>query len=144
MHGTLADLVDALDHQPVIVFAGAGVAIWDPSNLPLAAALTHDIFGSLAFAAGYNGASAVGLGRVDFPRLEYVFDELTQVIGTAAVRFLDPLDSGQPSGYLVLRLLAEDLGRDLDTVLDAILRALSHRASSRSAAPLHFIRGGRA
>ena len=50
----------------------------------------------------------------------------------------------QESGYLVLRFLAEDLGRDLDTVLDTILRALSHRASSGSAAPLHFIRGGRA
>ena len=50
----------------------------------------------------------------------------------------------QESGYLVLRFLAEDLGRDLDTVLDAILRALSHRASSGSAAPLHFVRGGRA
>jgi very-short-patch-repair endonuclease len=50
----------------------------------------------------------------------------------------------QESGYFVLRFLAEDLGRDLDTVLDAILRALSHRASSASAAPLHFIRGGRA
>jgi very-short-patch-repair endonuclease len=49
----------------------------------------------------------------------------------------------QESGYLVLRFLAEDLGRDLNAVLDAILRALSHRASSGSAAPLHFIRGGR-
>ena len=48
----------------------------------------------------------------------------------------------QESGYLVLRFLAEDLGRDLDAVLDAILRALSHRASSGSV-PLQFIRGGR-
>jgi len=48
----------------------------------------------------------------------------------------------QESGYLVLRFLAEDLGRDLDAVLDAILRALSHRASSGSV-PLHFVRGGR-
>ena len=48
----------------------------------------------------------------------------------------------QESGYLVLRFLAEDLGRDLDAVLDAILRAMSHRASSGSAAPLHFIRWG--
>ena len=38
----------------------------------------------------------------------------------------------QESGYLVLRFLAEDLGRELDAVLDAILRALSHRASSGS------------
>ena len=50
----------------------------------------------------------------------------------------------QENGYLVLRFLAEDVGKELDTVLDAILRALSHRASSGSAAPLHFIRGGRA
>ena len=48
----------------------------------------------------------------------------------------------QESGYLVLRFLAEDLGRDLDAVLDAILRALSHRVSSGSV-PLQFIRGGR-
>jgi superfamily II DNA or RNA helicase/very-short-patch-repair endonuclease len=49
----------------------------------------------------------------------------------------------QESGYLVLRFLAEDLGRDLDTVLDAILRALSHRASAGTSVPLHFVRGGR-
>ena len=48
----------------------------------------------------------------------------------------------QESGYLLLRFLAEDLGRDLDAVLDAILRALSHRTSSGSV-PLQFIRGGR-
>jgi very-short-patch-repair endonuclease len=48
----------------------------------------------------------------------------------------------QENGYLVLRFLAEDLGRDLDAVLDAILRALSHRASSGSV-PLQFVRGGR-
>jgi very-short-patch-repair endonuclease len=50
----------------------------------------------------------------------------------------------QESGYLVLRFLAEDLGKELDAVLDAILRALSHRASSGPASPLHFVRGGRA
>jgi very-short-patch-repair endonuclease len=49
----------------------------------------------------------------------------------------------QESGYLVLRFLAEDLGRDLDAVLDAILRVLSHRASPGSTAGLHFIRGAR-
>ena len=32
----------------------------------------------------------------------------------------------QENGYLVLRFLAEDVGRELDLVLDAILRALSH------------------
>ncbi len=33
----------------------------------------------------------------------------------------------QENGYLVLRFLAEDVGKELDAVLDAILRALSHR-----------------
>lgn len=51
----------------------------------------------------------------------------------------------QENGYLVLRFLAEDVGRELDMVLDAILRALAHR---RLAAPktesLRFVRGGTA
>jgi len=38
----------------------------------------------------------------------------------------------QESGYLVLRFLAEDVGKDLDLVLDAILRSLSHRRTSTS------------
>ena len=33
----------------------------------------------------------------------------------------------QENGYVVLRFLAEDVGKHLDTVLDAILRTLSHR-----------------
>ena len=33
----------------------------------------------------------------------------------------------QENGYLVLRFLAEDVGKCLDQVLDAILRALSHQ-----------------
>jgi very-short-patch-repair endonuclease len=33
----------------------------------------------------------------------------------------------QESGYLVLRFLAEDVGKELDTVLDDILRALNAR-----------------
>jgi len=33
----------------------------------------------------------------------------------------------QENGYLVLRFLAEDVGKELDLVLDAILRSLSHR-----------------
>jgi very-short-patch-repair endonuclease len=33
----------------------------------------------------------------------------------------------QENGYLVLRFLAEDVGKSLDEVLDAILRALAHR-----------------
>ena len=35
----------------------------------------------------------------------------------------------QENGYLVLRFLAEDVGKDLDQVLDAILRALGRRNS---------------
>jgi len=50
----------------------------------------------------------------------------------------------QESGHLVLRFLAEDVGKELDAVLDAILRALSHR---RPAVPitetLQFVRRGR-
>jgi very-short-patch-repair endonuclease len=50
----------------------------------------------------------------------------------------------QENGYLVLRFLAEDVGRELDLVLDAILRALSHRASAiPTTAPLKFVRRGR-
>jgi very-short-patch-repair endonuclease len=33
----------------------------------------------------------------------------------------------QENGYLVLRFLAEDVGKRLDEVLNAIVRALSHR-----------------
>jgi very-short-patch-repair endonuclease len=33
----------------------------------------------------------------------------------------------QENGYLVLRFLAEDVGKYLDQVLDAVLRALSHQ-----------------
>lgn len=33
----------------------------------------------------------------------------------------------QENGYLVLRFLAEDVGKNLDQILDAILRALSHQ-----------------
>jgi very-short-patch-repair endonuclease len=35
----------------------------------------------------------------------------------------------QENGHLVLRFLAEDVGKELDLVLDAILRALSRRGS---------------
>jgi len=43
----------------------------------------------------------------------------------------------QESGYLVLRFLAEDVGRDLDGVLDAVLRALGRwrPAERRSSGP---------
>ena len=49
----------------------------------------------------------------------------------------------QESGYLVLRFLAEDIGRELDLVLDAILRALSHQRPLSAAEPLQFVRRGR-
>jgi len=41
----------------------------------------------------------------------------------------------QENGYLVLRFLAEDVGKGLDVVLDAILRALSRRRGSPSGPP---------
>ena len=47
----------------------------------------------------------------------------------------------QENGYLVLRFLAEDVGKELDMVLDAILRALSQRGTP--AAKLNFISGRR-
>ena len=40
----------------------------------------------------------------------------------------------QENGFLVLRFLAEDVGKDLDSVLDAILRSLSNRPPSASTA----------
>ena len=36
----------------------------------------------------------------------------------------------QENGYLVLRFLAEDVGRELDLVLDAVIRALGYRQGS--------------
>lgn len=35
----------------------------------------------------------------------------------------------QENGYLILRFLAEDVGKELDLVLDAILQSLSRRSS---------------
>ena len=51
----------------------------------------------------------------------------------------------QESGYLVMRFLAEDVGKELSVVLDAILRALGHRQSSAVpiSAPLNLVRRGR-
>jgi len=46
----------------------------------------------------------------------------------------------QENGYLVLRFLAEDVGKELDMVLDAILRALAHRAQQSQGTPLTFVR----
>lgn len=49
----------------------------------------------------------------------------------------------QENGYLVLRFLAEDVGKELDTVLDAILRALSQRGTIAPATRLNCVKGGR-
>ncbi|HUE88597.1 MAG TPA: DUF559 domain-containing protein [Vicinamibacterales bacterium] len=38
----------------------------------------------------------------------------------------------QENGYLVLRFLAEDVGKELERVLDSILRSLSFRLTSRA------------
>jgi very-short-patch-repair endonuclease len=47
----------------------------------------------------------------------------------------------QENGYLVLRFLAEDVGKELNFVLDAILRALSHRrASAPNVHPLTIVK----
>jgi hypothetical protein len=49
----------------------------------------------------------------------------------------------QENGYLVLRFLAEDVGKELDLVLDGIARALSHRRSRVPVtAPLSLVRRG--
>jgi very-short-patch-repair endonuclease len=48
----------------------------------------------------------------------------------------------QENGYLVMRFLAEDVGRDLDMVLDAILRSLGrHREQRPTVATLTISRG---
>ncbi len=49
----------------------------------------------------------------------------------------------QEDGYLVLRFLAEDVGKELDMVLGAIVRALSQRGTIASGTRLNFVRGGR-
>jgi len=36
----------------------------------------------------------------------------------------------QQHGYLVIRFLADDIGKNLDLVLDTILRCLAHRAAT--------------
>ena len=41
----------------------------------------------------------------------------------------------QHNGYIVLRFLAEDVGRRLDAVLDTVLATLSHRDTTRSSHP---------
>jgi very-short-patch-repair endonuclease len=48
----------------------------------------------------------------------------------------------QENGYVVIRFLAEDVGKELDSVLDTILRSLSHRVSSTLATRLPLTDGG--
>ena len=45
----------------------------------------------------------------------------------------------QENGYLVLRFLAEDVGKELNGVLDAILRAVAHRTQEAVTSPLRFV-----
>lgn len=48
----------------------------------------------------------------------------------------------QENGHLVLRFLAEDVGKELDMVLDAILRSMGrHRESSSTVQALKISRG---
>lgn len=47
----------------------------------------------------------------------------------------------QQNGYLVLRFLAEDVGKDLDFVLDGILRSLDHRCMEPASATINTLFG---
>ena len=49
----------------------------------------------------------------------------------------------QENGYLVLRFLAEDVGKELDLVLDAILRSLSRRRTALATHTLSVVRRSR-
>lgn len=49
----------------------------------------------------------------------------------------------QENGYLVLRFLAEDVGKDLDLVLDTCLHALARRQAETKPEPLRFVRRDR-
>jgi very-short-patch-repair endonuclease len=89
-----------------------------------------------------NGALAIafdGLGRLEVDllcadaRVAVELDGPQHFADAAAYRRDRRKDQLlQENGYLVLRFLAEDVGKELDLVLDTILRALSHR---KSAAP---------
>jgi superfamily II DNA or RNA helicase/very-short-patch-repair endonuclease len=46
----------------------------------------------------------------------------------------------QENGYLVLRFLAEDVGRELDRVLDTIVRAVSRSPAAQLVVPIEFSR----
>ena len=75
-----------------------------------------------------------GWGRME---VDLLCDELRVAIELDGGQHLDDAEAYrrdrrkdlllQENGYLVLRFLAEDVGKHLDEVLDAILRALVHR-----------------
>jgi hypothetical protein len=46
----------------------------------------------------------------------------------------------QENGYLVLRFLAEDVGKELDRVLDTIVRAVSRSSAAQLVVPIEFSR----
>jgi len=46
----------------------------------------------------------------------------------------------QENGYMVLRFLAEDVGKELDVVLDSTLKAVGRRAETVAPTPLPLIR----
>jgi hypothetical protein len=47
----------------------------------------------------------------------------------------------QENGYVVLRFLAEDVGKELDFVLDTIVRAIGRLPAAATAAPVNFVHG---
>jgi very-short-patch-repair endonuclease len=57
----------------------------------------------------------------------------SQHLGDAAVYRRDRRKDAllQSHGYLVLRFLADDLGKELEAVLDAVLRVMARRVSSQ-------------
>ena len=83
-----------------------------------------------------------GLGRLevdllcDDARLAVELDGAQHLADPAAYRRDRRKDQLlQENGYLVLRFLAEDVGKELDVVLDSILRSLSHRGSRPDSTP---------
>jgi very-short-patch-repair endonuclease len=75
-----------------------------------------------------------GNGRME---VDFFFADARVVIEVDGLQHLENADAYrrdrrkdlllQENGYLVLRFLADDLGKRLDAVLDTILRALTHR-----------------
>jgi len=109
---------------------GSGVSIWEPSNLPAALALKQDILDALATAAGFGSANALGLPTGDFPRLEYVLEEVAQVRGVSAVDFLQTLAGGAPNAaheMIVTLAVAQGVTTIYTTNFDTHLEAAASR-----------------